>query len=442
MPTYISAIEIGSSRIKGAIGILNDDATLNIVAIEEQPLAVGAVRYGCVLNVDEVSNKINVIRKFLENNPYVSPRKINSAFVGLGGRSLVSTPTESVISMDNEREIGPGVIKELRKRAKATFKMSNKEVLEAVPMNYTVDDKLMNNPVGIYGSEIKGKFNLIICDDRNKKNLKRAFDKSDLKIKGFFSRVLTVEKLVLTGDDKLLGCVIVDMGAETTTVSVYKDGALKYLTTIPMGSRFITRDLAHILNVTEERAEEIKLHHVNLNQTEAEVGERYDQLDERLINNIVQARVSEIITNIKNQIDLSKIKREDLTAGIILMGNGAKLNGMKEALHRETTMNVRKASLVESVRCAPNLSLPMSDAIDVVSILISAVRNGENLECTTGVIQAEQPDINLTNGTTGSTDNSEQGKEKKKKSGVMDRIGRLFENLVREEDFDEEDDEQ
>ena len=46
-------------------------------------------------------------------------------------------------------------------------------------------------------------------------------------------------------------------GAETTTVSIYKNDVLIYLATIPVGSRNITKDIT-ALNILEERAEEIK----------------------------------------------------------------------------------------------------------------------------------------------------------------------------------------
>ena len=89
MPLHIVAFEIGSSHIKGAVGIVEETGNINIVAVEEAPL-VGCVRYGCVLNVEETGNRILEIKRKLENHATVSPLKISAAVVSLGGRSLAS----------------------------------------------------------------------------------------------------------------------------------------------------------------------------------------------------------------------------------------------------------------------------------------------------------------------------------------------------------------
>lgn len=68
-------------------------------------------------------------------------------------------------------------------------------------------------------------------------------------------RQSAIADLVLTSDEKKLGCMLVDFGAETTTVSMYKNGTLRYFETLPLGSRNITRDIMS-LNHTEENAEQ------------------------------------------------------------------------------------------------------------------------------------------------------------------------------------------
>ena len=78
-----------------------------------------------------------------------------------------------------------------------------------------------------------------------------------MKIQDYIVRPLAEAALVLTDDERRLGCMFVDFGAETTTVAIFKNDAPAYLVTLPMGSRNITIDLTS-LNYIEERAEEIK----------------------------------------------------------------------------------------------------------------------------------------------------------------------------------------
>ena len=257
MPLHIVAFEIGSSHIRGAVGIVEESGNINIVAVEEAPL-VGCVRYGCVLNVEETGNRILEMKRKLENHATVSPLKIAGAFVSLGGRSLSSYPVETSRVLGEETEITREIVKSLMEQAKACG-ITEKEILSVAPGAFCVDGRWQRNPVGMFGTELKGRFSLVVANKDSKKNIKRAFDRAGLKIMGNVVRPLAQADTVLTTDERSLGCVLVDFGAETTTVSIYKDRSLRYLVTIPIGGRAITRDLATALSLTEDRAEEIKL---------------------------------------------------------------------------------------------------------------------------------------------------------------------------------------
>jgi len=87
-PKYIVAIEIGSSKIKGAIGLVGKDAPLEIIAVEEHDFIDG-VRYGCIQNVEDVKQCVSSVISALEANVKVAPQKIKGVYVSLGGRSTM-----------------------------------------------------------------------------------------------------------------------------------------------------------------------------------------------------------------------------------------------------------------------------------------------------------------------------------------------------------------
>lgn len=385
MSNYIVAIEIGSSKILGAVGKVDSDNCLTVEAVEEQPLTPGSVRYGCVVNVEEVSSKLNIVKRMLENSAKISPGKITGAYITVGGRSLASHPAESSRSFNQETEITETIVGELREQVR-NDRTSGKEVLNTVPLVYIVDGKKVNIPAGTLGFQIKARYNLIVCDEKNKKNIKTAFDKIGLKIVGGIARILAIDSLILSKDQRGLGSVIIDFGAETTTVAVYKDNALKYLSTIPMGSRSITKDLATLLNISEERAEEIKMSHVDLSSSQDEEDDiprvkTLDNLDYKLINNIVRARASEIIANVNNQISQSQLKHEDLTEGIIMIGRGSRLNGFRDLLQKSTKLKIAYPSSNEKIQFANGLSVPVADALDVIAILATASKQQPTAQC-------------------------------------------------------------
>lgn len=390
MPSHIVAFEIGSSHIKGAVGTVDDSGNINIVAVEEAPL-VGCVRYGCVLNVEETGNRILEIKRKLENHATVSPLKITGAYVSIGGRSLTSFAVETSRTLGGETEITREIVGQLKKQAKSCCH-TDKEILSVTTVSNCVDGRWERNPVGMFGTEIKGRFSIVTASTDIKKNLQRAFDRANLKILGYAVRPLAQAETVLTPDERSLGCVLVDLGAETTTVSIYKDRAMRYLATIPLGGRAITRDLAAALNLTEDRAEEIKRFQGSALVMDGDnlSPRNIDGLDTTTINNYVRARASEIVANVMQQLNYAHMRPEDLPAGFILTGGTSALGGLKDLLHRDSDMKVRNAIPATLVKFT-DPKIYAGQMVDIISIISVAHRIGNKEECLTEYRPKPQP---------------------------------------------------
>ncbi len=369
---FIVAFEIGSSKIKGAVGAVDPTGTLNILAIEEEPL-IDAVRYGCIRKVQEVSDRIQRVTDRLNNYPSVAPGHICGAYVSLGGQSLKSTPTTVERKFSDDTEITDTLIRQLKEQAKAAG-VPDRDVVAVLTRDFTVDSIPQKNPVGFFCHEIKAGLTLLSCRPQLKSNLNRVFsERLPLDINGYIIRPLAIASIVLTEDEKHLGCMLVDFGAETTTVSIYKNGALRYLATIPMGSRNITRDLT-ALNCLEKRAEEIKKVIGNVDpQQQYDTQATFEGLDNSEINNYIQARAGEIITNIIEQTTYAGFKQEDLPAGIIITGGGARLRGFNDLLATHSKMKIRRGNPAGAIRFNDQRLSP-ADNIDIVALLAIAAK--------------------------------------------------------------------
>lgn len=376
---YIVAVEIGSSKIKGALGVIDAAGILNVIAVQEERLA-DSVRYGQIRNVEEVSNKIDAIRRKLENCKSVMPRKISGVYVGLSGCTVASTAVEVSSSLPGEVEITTQTIDELKEKAAASV-FSDKDIYEIVPKEYFVDNMSTLNPVGTFGSSVRGEFTLISGAPGLKSNINRVFpERLQLKVCGYVVSATAQADSVLTDDEKRLGSMFVDFGAETTTVLLYKAGVLQYLATLPMGSRNITRDLVS-LNYLEERAEAIKR---SVGVASAVGGGQVrsssvDMIDQPEINNYIQARAGEIVANVLVQIEYAGLKTADLPAGIVIVGGGARLKGFSEMLAGQSRMKVRMGMSPRGVRISDS-AIQADDAVDVISLLCQAAKNSPQ-EC-------------------------------------------------------------
>ena len=218
-PTYIAAIEIGSSHIRAAVGRVDETGTLSVLGVEEE-CAIDAVRYGAVQNVEEVSNRISKLKLKLENHQTIHPRKIKAVYVALGGRSTMGASATVERAYNEETEITADVLRQLNDEARAQA-FSDRTVVQVLPRQFIVDNMDIANPRGTFGRDIHAEFNLITCKPMVQKNLVRAIsDRQQLAIKGILVRQTALAALVLSSDEKKLGCMLVDFGAETTTVSI------------------------------------------------------------------------------------------------------------------------------------------------------------------------------------------------------------------------------
>lgn len=370
-PRTIVAIEIASSKIKGAVGAVGPDGKMTVLAVEEIP-GINNVRYGRIQNIREVSGAVNEIVRRLENAPGVAPRRVKAMAVGIGGRSLTAVPAKAALKFPHECEITESQVQRLMFEATRDF-MGDKNIEATVPRMFYVNNAAMKKAVGTYGETLRGEFMLLTCGKETRQNLDRLkFDTVDRDDVLYVLRATAVADLALTADERELGCALVDFGAETTTVSVYKDGMLAFLCTIPMGSRLITLDLMAGLGITEEAAENYKLTLGTLADA-ARKGESNPNADE--VNDYVRARAGEIAANILNQIELSGYNAETLS-NIVLVGGGAKLPDFAALLGSQCKLPVRVASMPGDIafRVAGRNN---ADNIDIVALLMAAARRPE-----------------------------------------------------------------
>ena len=224
------------------------------------------------------------------------------------------------------------------------------DILDVAPQEYKIGNNLQADPVGVAGSHIEGRFLNIVARASLKKNLERCFEQAKIEIADLLISPLVTADAVLTESERRSGCALIDCGADTSTISIYKNNILRFLTVLPLGGNSITHDLVS-LQIEEEEGERLKIRYGNAFYEEEEGEEPATcQLEEGgrtvelgKLNNIIEARTEEIIANVWNQIQLSGYD-DKLLAGLIITGGASNLKNLDEAL--------RKRSKIEKVRSA------------------------------------------------------------------------------------------
>lgn len=365
-PKYIAALEIGSSRIKGTVAAVDATAGINVLAVEETPSA-DSVRYGRVQNAREASARVEEIIRRLENNPAVAPARISAVFVANGGRSLASASSEATVNLSADSEVSALTLERLHKEARYNLG-TDRDVLAVIPKRYFADNVEMKTIVGSFGKAIRGEFTFLTCSPENLRNLQRVKMTSgerELHCE-YVTRLIAQTEMALTDSDRQLGCLYLDFGAQTTTMAVFRDGALQMACVLPMGSQNITRDLSVGLSMTEDSAENLKItkgeavnERANISAPDAETRE---------VINFVSARVGEIVANVIHRLTQAGFKPAELTAGIVVSGGGARLKGFAETLEAQTKMKVRPAAVDRSIS-ARSASIDLAGAFDLLALV-------------------------------------------------------------------------
>ncbi len=332
---YIVALEIGSSKIVGAVAEKTSAGYLSVKHLQEER-HLNSVRYGIVQNVENIKSSVNRILKNLEG---MVDGRITQVYMGVSGRSLHSILSEVNRSVDSTEPITMELIDRIIHDATST-PIRNHDTVDIVPRAYYVDKQETPNPVGTFGSSIKIKVNLIVAKPSLKLNLNRVMN-FGVPAKDYIVTPLAVAEQILSESDRELGCMLVDLGAETTTVTIYKNKALIYLCTLPLGGRNLTRDVMSGLSILEETAENVKKNINNPLDPGSVSNVEIENVKARDAANYISARTGEIIANINQQLAEAGLSSNDIQS-IVLIGGGSHLGGLQQKMEEAIKVKVRK----------------------------------------------------------------------------------------------------
>jgi cell division protein FtsA len=369
---YIVALEIGSSKIVGAIAEKTSAGYLSVKHLQEEK-HLNSVRYGIVQNVENIKSSINRILKNLEG---MVDGRITQVYMGVSGRSLHSIVSEVKRSVGTTESITQELVDRIIKDATST-PIRNHETVDVVPSAYYVDKVETPNPVGQFGSSIKINVNLIVAKQALMLNLNRLMT-FGIPVKEYIVTPLAVGKHILTESERELGCMLVDMGAETTTVTIYKNSALKYLNTLPLGGRNLTLDVMVGLKKLEETAENVKKNINNPLDPNQVSNVKIEGLDARDAANYISARTGEIIANINQQLANAGVQANDIQS-IVLIGGSAHLGGLQQKMTDDLKIKVRMGQNPPTLNII-NGGINRMEYIEVFSLLAEAAERIEEGE--------------------------------------------------------------
>ncbi len=328
---FVTGLDIGTENIRAVIASISKSGEIAIVGYNEGKSA--GMRKGIPANL---AGPAGAIDKTLGDAERMGGYDVRSAFVSINGSTVISTHVEGMIAVGAaEHEINDEDLDRVESVAVSGRIPANRDVLDVIPLEYALDGQGgIKDPLGMSGARLEMRANVISALTPNCENLRKSTAAADVQALRLIPSPVAAAKAVLTEKQKENGVAVVDFGAATTSIAVYEEGDLQYVGVIPAGSNNITNDLAIVLAIDPELAEEIKTRFItgdfkSEKSIAIKVGKNGERTFERKeVEEVVKARLDEIFAEVRKKLKSAHYDQR-LPEGIILTGGGAKMRDIE-----------------------------------------------------------------------------------------------------------------
>jgi cell division protein FtsA len=306
---------------------------------------------GRIDNIDDV--KVAVKSSLEEAQRYIGRGVISGVYAGVSGSHISCLNTKDMMENPSaDEDIGPQHLDQLIRSSFPKVDPSQ-EILHMIPIGYEVDGmEAVRNPAGLHAKHINVESHVVMGDAATLRNTVKAIEASRVSVRSLVVESLASAESTLTGDEKEMGAVLVDIGGGTIDLMIYRQGNPWYSAVIPVGGNQLTRDLAVAMRIPYFLAEDIKLKWGNalpeLVRADEEVvvpsfqGQPRRIAKRKDLCEPLHARTVEMLKQILLRVRQSGL-RQLPAAGLVITGGCAELPGIRELALKTLGGSVRLA---------------------------------------------------------------------------------------------------
>lgn len=361
----VAGLDIGSTKTCAVIAEVIPDpargAALKILGVGQA--RTGGMRREVVTDIDGTTESVRAAMKEAE---LMAGVQVDRVFTGVAGEHIHARSSNGVVAVGGA-EIRAADVTRVQEVARAVVVPADREVLHVLPLQYIVDHQTgIRDPIGMAGTRLEADVYIITSLLAATQNLRKAVSRAGYRIEATVHEPLATSMAVVTEDEKDVGVALVDLGAATTELSIFRDGKMRHIATIPFGGGNVTNDLAKGLSLTYTEAEKAKERYGVAFAQMVDPRETVEltvpgpgpkrPVTRELIAHIIEQRLDEILGMVAREIENAG-ETARLGAGAILTGGGANLAGAVDVAQHAFGVPVRigmpgdgLAGLADSVR--------------------------------------------------------------------------------------------
>ena len=344
----ISALDIGSSKITCFIAENDSVNGLRVLGIGHH--ASNGVKAGNIVDMDSAETAVRAAVTGAEEMAEKTVRKIT---VNMSAGLMQSSVTEHRVPVSGAT-ISESDLNKLLMECRSTQDAQDRALVHAIPVGFDVDGESgIHDPRGLHGRELGVKMHSVSITTSALHNLATCILRCHLELRDLVITPYAAGLGCLVEDELDLGATIVDMGAGTTSLAIFFDGALIHVDSIPLGGWHITSDIARGLSTPINQAERIKTLYgscegmpsdertmIAVQQIGEEDAIAPEQVPKSMLTGIITPRVEEILEIVRSQLLASGL---DKIAGrrAVLTGGACQLEGIPELASKILKKQVR-----------------------------------------------------------------------------------------------------
>jgi cell division protein FtsA len=356
MSGYIVGLDIGTTKIC-AIVAKADRAGEEIIAMGSSQS--NGLRKGVVVDMDATVESIKKAVAEAEENSGID---IKVVYAGIAGGHIRCQGSFGATGIKGG-EVREADIERVIEAASTLYVPLDREMLHVVPSEFLIDgqDGIMR-PLGMSGVRLEVKVNIITAAHANMENIVKCCGRAGIKIADIVLEPLASARAVLRYDEMEQGALLIDIGGGTTDIALFKNGALKYASVLPIGGAHFTNDISIGLKIPYNEAERLKKQY-----SSAFAGESLEarslngearQVQSKHMAEIIRPRCEELCEMIKNNVKDAVLSHTPLCAA--LTGGTSLLRGIGKVAEAYLGVPVRtgfperaKSSILKDISKSP-----------------------------------------------------------------------------------------
>jgi cell division protein FtsA len=346
--SLVVGLDVGTSKIVAIVGESQPDGTVEVIGLGSHPST--GLRRGVV--VDMASTE-QAIQRAVEEAELMAGCEIHSVYAGISGSHIRSLNSDGTVAI-KDKEVSEGDVERVLDAARAVPVAADQKILHVLPQEYVIDNQDgIRQPIGMAGVRLEAHVHVVTAALSATQNISKCVARCGLTVDQLIMQPLAASYAVLTNDEKDLGVCLVDIGAGTTDIAVFTDGAIRHTACIPIAGDQVTNDIAVALRTPTQHAEDIKIKYACALEQLARndesiqvpsVGDRTSrQLARQTLAQVVEARYRELFALI--QAELRRRGFENMiAAGLVMSGGASRIEGAEELAEEIFHMPVRLAT--------------------------------------------------------------------------------------------------